>query len=153
MIEKIDFRVIPQLEKDEPIYKYQARLQRYLIAYKFEKKKKILTFINDWYKSKIKNIDEFKGFVDLRQFKNQYYHMMPDNMKSKEYLIKYFEIYNKEFNLELQYDEELFTTYNVLYFIKLILKKIDGNMKKEVIEKIENNKKIIHKKYTIWLKN
>ena len=71
---ELDLTKIPELEKDEPIYKYQARLQRYLIYYKYEKKKKILTFINNWYKMKPENnkYNNF-GFEDLRQFKNQLY--------------------------------------------------------------------------------
>jgi hypothetical protein len=148
---ELDLTKIPELEKDEPIYKYQARLQRYLIYYKYEKKKKILTFINNWYKMKPENnkYNNF-GFEDLRQFKNQLYNMMPNNEQSKAFLIKNFEIYNKEFNLELEYDENLFTTYNLLYFIKLMCKKIDADLKKEVIRKIDDNKKIkIDKKYTI----
>lgn len=151
-ITKIDLSKIPELEKDEPLYKYRLRLERYMIYYRFEKKKKILTFINDWYKLNDKNIDIME-FKDLRQFKNQYYHLMPSNDISKQYLVENFEKYNKEFVLELEYDEKLFTTYNVLYFIQLMLKKIDGNIKKEVIKKIQNNKKITQKKYTIWLKN
>lgn len=145
----IDLTKIPEIEKDEPIYKYQARLQRYLIYYKFDKKKQILNFINEWYKTKPENNNKlnnlFNGFEDLRQFKNQFYNLMPDNIQSKEFLIKNFEKYNKYFNLELEYDEVLFTTYNVLYFIKLMCKKIDADLKKEVIKK--NN--IIHKKYSI----
>jgi hypothetical protein len=158
----IDLTKIPELEKDEPIYKYRARLERYLIYYRFEKKKKILRFINNWYKMNDKNNKQIE-FKDLRQFKNQYYHLMPSNEISKQYLIQNFEIYNREFTLELEYDDKLFTTYNVLYFIKLMLQKIDGILKrevikkevfkKEIIKKLENNKKIIYKKYTIWLKN
>jgi hypothetical protein len=49
---------------------------------------------------------------------------MPTNEESKKFLIKNFEKYNKEFDLDLDYNEELFTTYNVLYFIELMLKKI-----------------------------
>jgi hypothetical protein len=76
--------------------------------------------------------------------------MMPNNIQSKAFLIKNFEEYNRHFNLELEYDEELFTTYNVLYFIKLMCKKIDGDLKREVIKKIDENNKIrIQKKYTI----
>ena len=71
---------------------------------------------------------------------------MPNNIISKEYLIQNFEIYNREFTLELEYDETLFTTYNVLYFIKLMLQKIDSTLKKEVLNKTQ-------KKYTILLKN
>jgi len=148
---KIDLTKIPELEKDEPLYKYRMRLEKYMIYYKFDKKKKILNFINNWYKlnDKKNNIIEFK---DLRQFKNQYYHLMPSNEISKEYLKTHFDKYNKEFVLELEYDEELFTTYNVLYFIKLMLRKIDGNLKKEILYK-DIDKKTIYKKYSIFIKN
>ena len=142
---QIDLTKILELGKDEPLYKYHMRLERYMIYYKFEKKKKILTFINNWYKLNHTNIYKIE-FKDLRQFKNQYYNMMPNNIISKEYLIQNFEIYNREFTLELEYDETLFTTYNVLYFIKLMLQKIDSTLKKEVLNKTQ-------KKYTILLKN
>ena len=166
---------LPVMEKDEPIYKYQIKLHRYMVNYRYEKKKKILEFINEWYHTptgllgasddvkpntptgllgstpSIKPNTGFK-FENILQFKNQYYHMMPKNDKSKEFLIKNFEKYNEEFNLELEYDEELFTTYNVLYFIKLMLKKIDGDLKKDVIEIEQDGKKKKQKKYTITLK-
>jgi hypothetical protein len=149
---------LPVMEKDEPIYKYQIKLHRYMVNYRYEKKKKILEFINEWYNTpigllgiKLAPNSEFK-FENILQFKNQYYHMMPKNDKSKEFLIKNFEKYNEEFNLELEYDEELFTTYNVLYFIKLMLKKIDGDLKKEVLEIEQDGKKKKQKKYTITLK-
>lgn len=149
---KIDLSKIPELEKDEPLYKYRMRLERYMIYYKFEKKKKILNFINNWYKLNDKNVKNIE-FKDLRQFKNQYYHLMPSNIISKKYLAENFESYNKEFILNLEYDEKLFTTYNILYFIKLMLQKINGNIKKEIIKKLVDNKKIIQKKYTIFIKD
>jgi hypothetical protein len=149
---KIDLTKIPELEKDEPLYKYRMRLERYMIYYRFEKKKKILNFINNWYKLNDKNVKKIE-FKDLRQFKNQYYHMMPSNTISKEYFIDNFETYNREFTLEIEYDEKLFTSYNILYFIKLMLQKINGTLKKEVIKKLENNKNITQKKYTIMIKD
>jgi len=151
---------LPVMEKDEPIYKYQIKLHRYMVNYRYEKKKKILEFINDWYRtptgllsaSSDVNYNSGFKFENILQFKNQYYHMMPKNDKSKDFLIKNFEKYNEEFNLELEYDEELFTTYNVLYFIKLMLKKIDGDLKKEVLEIEQDGKKKKQKKYTVTLK-
>ena len=47
---------------------------------------------------------------------------MPNDKISKEFLIKNFNEYDEFFNLDLEYDEDLFTTYNLLYFIKLMLK-------------------------------
>ena len=151
---------LPVMEKDEPIYKYQIKLHRYMVNYRYEKKKKILEFINDWYHTPTgllgasSDVKPNTGFIfeNILQFKNQFYKMMPKNDKSKEFLIKNFEKYNEEFNLELEYDEELFTTYNVLYFIKLMLQKIDGDLKKEVLEIELDGKKKKQKKYTITLK-
>lgn len=139
---------IPILHKDEPFWKYQYRLDKYLIHKKYEKKRKILNFINDWYSYKKNNIQ----FIDISHFKNQYYNMMPSNDDSKKFLIKNFEKYNEEFDLDLDYNEELFTTYNVLYFIELMLKKINGRIIKEVIEEEKNGKIKKSKKYTIKLK-
>lgn len=151
---------LPVMEKDEPIYKYQIKLHRYMVNYRYEKKKKILEFINEWYHtptgllgaSSYVKLNSGFIFENILQFKNQFYKMMPKNDKSKEFLIKNFEKYNEEFNLELEYDEELFTTYNVLYFIKLMLQKIDGDLKKEVLEIELDGKKKKQKKYTITIK-
>jgi hypothetical protein len=139
---------IPVLQKNEPLWKYQFRLDKYLIHQKYEKKTKILNFINDWYSCKKNNIQ----FIDISHFKNQYYNMMPSNDESKKFLIKNFEKYNDEFDLDLDYNEELFTTYNVLYFIELMLKKINGRIIKEVIEEEKYGKIKKSKKYTIKLK-
>ena len=46
--------------------------------------------------------------------------------------IKNFNEYNDYFKLDLEYDEDLFTTYNVLYMIKLMLKTINGDLKNEL---------------------
>jgi len=142
---------IPVLQKGEPLYKYELRLNKYLLEGKLEKQNKILKFINDWYSTKKNNNYIFKS---LYEFKNQYYIYMPDDKKSKEFLIKKFNEYDEYFKLELEYDETLFTTYNVLYFIKLMLKTINGDLKKELEEKEDDDGyKKIYKKYTIKIKN
>lgn len=139
---------IPILEKNEPFWKYQFRLDKYLIHQRYDKKTKILNFINDWYSCKPNNYK----FNDISHFKNQYYTMMPSNDDSKKYLIKNFEKYNEEFDLDLDYNEELFTTYNVLYFIELMLKKINGKLIKEIKEEKKDYKIKKIKIYTIKLK-
>ncbi len=141
---------IPVLQKGEPLYKYYIRLDKFEQAERFKKKTKILQFINDWYSTKKTNDYIFKN---LWEFKNQYYKYMPDNKLSKEFLIKNFNEYDEFFNLDLEYDEELFTTYNVLYFIKLMLKTLKGDLKKEIEEKEDNKGYIrVFKKYTIKIK-
>ena len=120
---------IPVIQKGEPIYKYYVRLDKFEQAERFKKKTKILKFINDWYSTKKGNDYVFKN---LWEFKNQYYKYMPNDKISKEFLIKNFNEYDEFFNLDLEYDENLFTTYNVLYFIKLMLKILKGDLKKEI---------------------
>ncbi len=141
---------IPVLQKGEPLYKYYIRLDKFEQAERFKKKTKILKFINDWYSSKKGNDYVFKN---LWEFKNQYYKYMPNDKISKEFLIKNFNEYDEFFNLDLEYDEELFTTYNVLYFIKLMLKTLKGDLKKEIEEKEDDKGYIrVFKKYSIRIK-
>ncbi len=141
---------IPVLQKGEPLYKYYIRLDKFEQAERFKKKTKILNFINDWYSMKKGNDYIFKN---LWEFKNQYYKYMPNDKISKEFLIKNFNEYDEFFNLDLEYDENLFTTYNVLYFIKLMLKTLKGDLKKEIEEKEDNKGYIrVFKKYTIKIK-
>jgi hypothetical protein len=59
-------------------------------------------------------------------------------------LIKNFEKYNEIFKLDLEYNEELFTKYNVLYMLKLMLREIEFDLKKEKTDK--------YKRYTIICK-
>jgi hypothetical protein len=141
---------IPVLQKGEPLYKYYIRLDKFEQAERFKKKTKILNFINDWYSMKKGNDYIFKN---LWEFKNQYYKYMPNDKISKEFLIKNFKEYDEFFNLDLEYDEELFTTYNVLYFIKLMLKTLKGDLKKEIEEKEDDKGYVrVFKKYSIRIK-
>jgi len=140
---------IPVLQPGEDWYIFYNRLERGLIEDHVNKRDKILKFINDWYSKKP---NSYK-FENIWQFKNQYYTLMPDDNLSKEFLIKHFNEYNEFFKLDLEYNEELFTTYNVLYFIKLMLKTLNGDLKKEIEERQGRNgivKK--YKKYSVKLK-
>lgn len=141
---------IPILQKGEPLYKYYIRLDKIEQAERFGKKTKILKFINDWYSTKKGNNYVFKN---LWEFKNQYYKYMPNDKISKEFLIKNFNEYDEFFNLDLEYDETLFTTYNVLYFIKLMLKTLKGDLKKEMEDKEDEKGRVrVFKKYSIRIK-
>ena len=141
---------IPILQKGEPLYKYYVRLDKFEQAERYNKKTKILKFINDWYSAKKGNNYIFKNLWD---FKNQYYKYMPDNKISKNFLIKNFNEYDEFFNLDLEYDEDLFTTYNVLYFIKLMLKTLKGDLKKEMEDKEDDKGYVrVFKKYSIRIK-
>ncbi len=134
---------IPVLQPGEPLYKYMIRCDKILLMDKIEKKNKILKLINDWYYLKFSNKTTFK---ELYHFREQPYKTMPDNAKSKEFLIKNFKEYDEYFNLNLEYDEKLFTTYNVLYFIKLCLKSVKGTMKKDIVELTDEDGVIKHNK-------
>lgn len=92
------------------------------------KKKQILKFINSWMDKK--NDDEkFKSF---NSFKNINLKQFPSDDITKKFLCKYFEVYNQDFKLELVYNETLFTTFNALYMLKLMLNTINHDLKKDV---------------------
>jgi len=135
--------------ENEPIHAFMFRLKMALNGVRYDKRKQILEFLNKW----LFGLTESKYYKSLNQFKDIFYRDLPKDNISKEYLKENFEKYNDIFDLELEYDEDLFTTFNVLYFIKLMLMKVDGNMKKEIIE-IKNKKNNIVKRirYTIFLK-
>jgi len=140
---------IPQLVKGEPLYKYYARLEKSILSAHIEKRDRILKFINTWFSYRYTNSNYFEK---IWYFKNIYYDKMPRNDKSKEFMIKYFEEYNEFFKLDLEYEEKLFTTYNVLYMIKLMLKTIKGDLKREIEESEIDKKTIKSKKYSVRVK-
>lgn len=142
--------LLPVLEKGESFYKYYNRLNEYYLGLRYDKRIKILKFINEWKFGLTKS----KYYTKLTDFQNVFYRDLPNDNVSKEFLKENFEKYNSEFDLELEYNEELFTTYNVLYFIKLMLMKVNGNIKKEIVDYRTKKQKIVkRKKYSIFLKN
>ena len=100
------------------------------------KKLAISEYINEWLNLKDKS--KMKSFS---AFKHKYVEHLPNDKHSKQFLIINFNKYNDMFKLDLEYDEHLFTKYNVLYMLKLMLKTIDHDLKKEKTEK--------YKRYTI----
>jgi hypothetical protein len=141
--------LLPVLQKGEPFYKYYNRLNEYYLNLRYDKRKKILQFINEW----MFGLTKSKYYNKLTDFQNVFYRTLPNDNVSKEYFIEHFVTFNNEFDLELEYDEDLFTTYNVMYFIKLMLMKVNGNIKKETVD-YKTKKGIIvkRKKYSIFLK-
>lgn len=141
--------ILPVLQKGEPFYKYYNRLNEYYLNLRYDKRKKILQFINEW----MFGLTKSKYYNKLTDFKNVFYRELPNDNISKEYLKEHFVTFNNEFDLELEYDENLFTTYNIMYFIKLMLVKVNGNIKKELVDYRTKKEKIVkRKKYTIFLK-
>ena len=142
--------LLPVLQKGESFYKYYNRLNEYYLSLRYDKRIKILKFINEWKFGLTKS----KYYTKLTDFQNVFYRDLPNDIISKEYLKENFEKYNSEFDLDLEYNEELFTTYNIMYFIKLMLMKVNGNIKKEIVDYRTKKQKIVkRKKYTIFLKN
>lgn len=108
------------------------------------KKKQILKYINSWMGKK--NEDEKIKSFDA--FKNMYLGEFPNDVNTKKFLCKYFEVYNQDFKLNLEYNEKLFTRYNALYMLRLMLNTIKYDLKKDVY--MNKNKKC--KRYTIIYK-
>jgi hypothetical protein len=136
---------IPIPIKDEPIYKFFVRMEKHIYGEHCKKRDTVLKFINLWmhYRYSEKNY-----FEKIWYIKKIPLYRFPSNSKSKAFMIKYFNEYNEYFNLDLEYEEEKFTTYNVLYMIRLMLKTIKGNLKRE----IEENEKGKCKFYTVKVK-
>ena len=126
----------PRFEREKGWPAYWLEVAKYQRALEAPKKDCILKYINDWLG--LKNNNRFKS---LTAFNKKYYNDLPNNNRSKSFLIKNFEHYNNFFKLELEYNEELFTTYNVLHLLKLMLKTIDFDLKRE--------KTPTYKRYTI----
>lgn len=116
---------------------YWLEVAKYNKILEAPKKEAILKYINEWLG--LKNIkDQFKS---LTAFNKKYIDQLPNNEHSKKFLIKNFNYYNEMFKLDLEYDEKLFTKYNVLYMLKLMLKTIEFDLKRE--------KTSTYKRYTI----
>jgi hypothetical protein len=141
---------IPIPIKGELIYKYYSRLDKFLYSEHSTKRNKIFEFINKWMNYKYKEKEQY--FEKIFYLKNIPLYKFPSNDKSKEFLIKYFNEYNEYFNLDLEYEEEKFTTYNVLYMIKLMLKTIKGDLKREIEERNIDSKIVKCKFYTVKVK-
>ena len=109
---------------------FWLRVARWEKQSKEPKKEAVLEYINEWLNLKGKNkIQSFYAF----QYK--YVEQLPNNNYSKDFLIKNFNKYNDMFKLDLEYDEKLFTKYNVLYLLKLMLKQLDYDLKREKTDK------------------
>lgn len=119
---------------------YWLEVAKYNKILETPKKEAILKYINDWLG--IKSVKE--KFKSLTAFDKKYIQNLPNNEQSKKFLIKNFNYYNEFFKLDLEYDEELFTKYNVLYMLKLMLKTIEFDLKREKTDK--------YKRYTIICK-
>jgi hypothetical protein len=116
---------------------YMYDLEKHLeLTYINPLKLLILSFINEWTGSIYKNLTSFKK-ISLKN--------LPSNEKSLEYMKTKFNDYNLKFNLSFVYDEKLFTTFNVLFFLKNMLDKVNMLLYKE---KTEDDKiyTIIYKK-------
>ena len=124
---------IPTIEEYPNTTIYLIRLEQYLNNKIIKPQKKLIfDFLNEWTKKKYKSLLEFEKI---------YYNNLPSNLESKNFLIKNFNFYNDHFKLKFIYEEKLFTTYNVIYFLKHMLNKIGFTIVREKTDK--------YKRYTI----
>ena len=109
----------PKIEDFPDVRDYIISLEQFI-------KKKDKPLIND----ALKFLNKWLGYKDdnqligLTNFKYVSINKLPSDEKSKEFMIKYFNKYNEDFKLDFEYDDNLFTTDNVLYFLKEMLQKI-----------------------------
>ena len=126
----------PRFDREKGWQVYWLEVAKYQREMDAPKKDRILKYINDWL-----GLNNSSKFKSLTAFNKKYYNELPNDARSKSFLIKNFEHYNEFFKLDLEYNEELFTTYNVLYLLKMMLKKIEFDLKREKTPK--------YKRYTI----
>lgn len=137
----------PFYDSTEPKWKYFSRLNKYLQFEQNKKRVEIINFINEW----LYGIDSKLKLNNLLEFRDFKYNDLPKNSESKKIMIKHFERLNDVFDLNLEYDEELFTTYNMIYFIKLMVETIGFKLKKKIIiSKNKSNEEIKTKIYGIY---
>lgn len=117
---------LPELSKCSSVFDYLYKLDEYIKEKNEPLRKDILKFINKWLKTNQDN-----EIIALTNFKYRHLEYMPSDIDSKKFLIENFEKYNTKFNLEFEYNEELFTTLNLLYFLKHMLRKIDYDLIKD----------------------
>lgn len=138
---------LPIYDSTEPKWKYFSRLNKYLQFEQNKKRIEIINFMNEW----LYGIDSKLKINSLLEFRDFKYNDLPKNSESKKIMIKHFERLNDVFDLNLEYDEELFTTYNVIYFIKLMVETIGFKLKKKiVISKNKSDEEIKTKIYGIY---
>ena len=92
-----------------------------------QKKTFILNFIN-------KLID--KPIISLYNFKYVKETDFPSDNDSKKILLKYFELINLTFNLNLVYDENTFNRFNLIELLRLMLKSIDVKLIKKTFNNV-----------------
>lgn len=140
----------PIYNSAEPKYKYFSRLNKYLQYEQNKKRIEILNFMNEWLYGIETESNKKNRLNNLIEFKNFSYNILPKNSESKKIMIKHFDRLNDSFDLNLEYDEELFTTYNAIYFIKLMVETIGFKLRKKIeISKDKDDNEIKKKMYTI----
>ena len=113
----------PKFEDFTDVRDYIISLEQYIKKKNEPLRNDALKFLNNWLGYK-----DDKKLIGLTNFKYVSIDKLPDDEKSKIFMKKYFNKYNENFDLNFEYDEELFTTDNVLYFLKEMLQKIEYDL-------------------------
>ena len=121
----------PKLEDCNGTLDYLIKLDQFIKNKDAPRRELVLKFLNKWLNNKDNKL------IALTNFRNRNLKYLPSDENSKQFMIKYFNKYNEEFNLEFEYNEELFTTINVLYFLKHMLKKVGLHLRKSKKDKDE----------------
>lgn len=121
----------PKLEDCDSTLDYLIKLDQFIKNKDAPRRELVLKFLNKWLNNKDNKL------IALTNFRNRNLKYLPSDENSKQFMIKYFNKYNEEFNLEFEYNEELFTTINVLYFLKHMLKKVGLHLRKSKKDKDE----------------
>ena len=132
---------MPCIDDYQNILDYIVALELYTNKKREPLRKSALTFLNKWLKTKSDNY-----INGLSNFRYKSIDTLPSDEETKQFLIKYFHKYNDEFNLEYIYDENAFTTENLLDFYKDMLHKIGFDLIKHKTKTKKPSISIVFKK-------
>ena len=131
----------PKIEDFPDVRDYIISLEQFIKKKDEPLRNDALKFVNKWLGYKDDN-----KLIGLTNFRYVSMNKLPSDEKSKEFMIKYFNKYNEDFKLDFEYDDNLFTTDNVLYFLKEMLQKIGYKLIKHTKYKTPSYSIVFNKK-------
>ncbi len=126
---------VPQYNPKESISTYINNAESYILDLQTDKYNAVLGFVNEWLNSNLLSLTEFKYMKESIILKN--------NVHNKNIIIKYIEIFNSAFGIELNISkdtnlDEIDNKY-IINLLKHVLKLLNMDYKLIIINKNKNN--------------
>ncbi len=126
---------VPQYNPKESISSYIANAESYILDLQADKYQTVLDFINEWLNMNLISLTEFKYMKESIILKN--------SIHNKKIIIKYIEIFNSTFGIELNINKNtdidtIDDTY-IINLLKHVLKLLKMDYKLIKVNKNKNN--------------